>query len=94
MHVLPSALHFGAGFELRSEPRVLGGVGAQGADCDRAGLPAVVVVQCSIPPNSRTVQGSRTSSWKSWLLGGALGLLFTRDAALACEREQRGGELV
>src|ERR1700704_2145652 len=30
------------------------------------------LVQCSIPPNSRTVHGSSTSSEKSWLLAAVL----------------------
>ena len=72
MHVLPFGVDFCAAFQLRGEPCVLRGVGAQRPDRNRPGLAPVVVVQCSIPPNSRTVHGSRTSSWKSWLLAALL----------------------
>ena len=72
MHVLPSACTSVPLSSCAASRESCAGVGAQRTDRNRAGRPALVVVQCSIPPNSRTVHGSRTSSWKSWLLAALL----------------------
>ena len=80
---------FAAGFELRGELRVLRRRSRSAGGPRPSGR--CVVVQCSIPPNSRTVHGSSTSSEKSWLLAAVFACCSLPMLPLVGERQQRGG---
>ena len=90
---LAFGVYFGAALQLCGEPRFLGGVGAQRPDRDREGLPAgggAVLDPAELEDRPRV----EDEELEELVAGGALGLLFTADVALAGERQQRGGELV
>ena len=61
------------------------GLALRGRTATERVFPPLVVVQCSIPPNSRTVHGFEDEQFEELVARGALGLLFVTEAALAGE---------